>query len=490
MLTRGQLGWIAFTRLVGSVYGLAGSSATELFSVAPMMGHTNRHYRYFFRQLSEHAYLYTEMIPAGQVLQSYEQALHDGNPLSNADNYHVEKILENVQIIQDKQSSLSAVGDSVLEEMLNPGIGNIVLQLGGRNPELLAKAAAVATAFGYDSINLNCGCPSTSVSGRQSGAALMKEPELVAQCLEAMSYAMDEINPNAILSVKHRLGVADASTYNPTHDHAQNDEEAFQSCRNFVQIISLAGSVSRIQVHARVALLGFDSNLWVPAEDDDDHKDSDGSPQKINHQRAQYEAKRQARQATLKNRSVPPLRPRVVEQIAQEFPHLQVVSNGGIDSINNIQERLSSTNVVGGMAGRAAINHPCSFAGVDSSLWKNQAPKNTRQTALENYISYCEKEESRLSGLSRNDLQLHRRKLVAAPFHLFMGEEGNNAFQRRLRKLVSRADRHPAHSMLSAAMAEIPTDTLAKSVNDHVPSDQIETYDFTKRAGAMQRTIY
>jgi len=79
---------------------------------------------------------------------------------------------------------------------------------------------------------------------------------------------------------------------------------------------------------------------------------------------------------------------------------------------------------------------------------------------------------------------------VAAPFHLFMGEDGNNAYQRRLRKLVARADRYTAHSMLRAAMTEIPISTLNQKVDEYTPWEDIETFDFNKKAGAFQRTIY
>jgi hypothetical protein len=91
---------------------------------------------------------------------------------------------------------------------------------------------------------------------------------------------------------------------------------------------------------------------------------------------------------------------------------------------------------------------------------------------------------------SNGQVEDFRRKLIASPFHLFMGEDGNNAYQRRLRKLSSRGHRHSAASMLMAAMRELPTETLEKSVEEYTSWDDIETFDFTKRAGAMQRTIY
>eukprot|EP00979_Chaetoceros_neogracilis_P004325 scaffold766_cov185-Chaetoceros_neogracile.AAC.5 len=493
---------------------------TELFSVAPMMGHSNRHYRHFFRLLSKNSVLYTEMIPSSQITSAYEQALkqyyvstgrrkHD-NP------YHPEQIQEFVHAVQQNPSSILVSTNSLLLELLYPhpigsDDGPVALQLGGRDPDTLAKAAKLGTAFGFDSINLNCGCPSTSVaSTRQTGAALMWEPELVAQCLEQMSWAMDEISPHTELSVKHRLGVESADVYDATWDRTQNDDGAFERCSQFVKLVSMAGKTSKVHVHARLAILGLvtsssdineqnnndigsvvddkgeSSNLWVP---------NGPEPQKINHKRVQYIAKKQARQATIQNRNIPPLRPDVVNRIAEQFPNLEVISNGGISSMDQIEKRCSGSSsetsaVVGAMVGRAAINHPCSFAGVDSLLWKDHSPKPTRRQVLEQYVEYCEREEAKMAGVSRDNLKNYRKKLIAAPFHLFMGEEGNNIYQRRLRKLNSRSDRHPVPSMLLAAMSEVPCMTLDKPVDDHVPWEEIEKYDFTKRAGSMQRMIY
>jgi tRNA-dihydrouridine synthase len=146
------------------------------------------------------------------------------------------------------------------------------------------------------------------------------------------------------------------------------------------------------------------------------------------------------------------------------------------------------------MVGRSAINHPCSFAQVDSILWNAQTNKPSRQQVVQTYIEYCEEQEAQMRaafpGRSDGEVQDFRRKLIAVPFHLFMGEDGNNAYQRRLRKLSSRGHRHSAASMLGAAMRELPTETLEKSVEEYTPWDDIEKFDFTKRAGSMQRTIY
>lgn len=505
----------------------------ELFSVAPMMGHTNRHYRFMFGKVSKRAWLYTEMIPASRLVQSYVQAAASLNACckyyqrGSNHNHRVLLCLEEIQhrvefIKLEYRAGTYKIHDPIMEELLDPGPNPAVLQLGGRDPDQLAHAAAIAAAFGFRAVNLNCGCPSTSVSARATGAALMREPSLVAQCLEAMSQTMDKVNPSTILSVKHRLGVADTVSYNAEWDHAQDDEAAYRTCFDFVQRISYASKLSRIQVHGRIALLGFDApsgtgtnrkeeQLWVPSSDEALSSSTTGQQLsiKINHQRVQYHAKLLSRQVTLQNRSVPPLRPGVADKIAQDFPKLQVISNGGIKCIDEVHTRLSC-GVVGAMVGRAAINHPCSFAGVDKEVWRQDDDSSpspmTRGKVLLDYIDYCQEEESRLEHTlsdkqrahstarrRREDfdsIAWHRRRLVAPIFHLFMGEEGNEAYQRRLRKLVSRADRHPTPSMILAAMAEVPSRSLDKPLKEHTPWDQIPKYDFTKRSGAMQRTIY
>jgi hypothetical protein len=179
-----------------------------------------------------------------------------------------------------------------LEELLHPGLNPAVLRLGGRDPEQVASAAAIATAFGFRAVNLNCGCPSASVSARATGSALMREPALVAQCLDAMSESMDQVNSSTILAVKHRLGGVDAKSYDAALNHAQGDQQAHKSCYDFVQRISYGSKLSRIQVHTRIALLGSDAlsgtdgeekQLWVPSSD----SSSSTTKQRINHQRVQ-----------------------------------------------------------------------------------------------------------------------------------------------------------------------------------------------------------
>ena len=162
----------------GAVKTAAGPTAAplELFSVAPMMAHTHRHHRFFFRLISEHAWLYTEMLPAAQCQSPETEALI----------YH-------------------------------PSEHPVALQLGGHDIEQLASATRIATSLGYDAVNLNCGCPSPNVTNgaRRGGAAMMREPEHVAACVAAMQeVAISEAaavgaRVPPIITVKHRLSVVD-----------------------------------------------------------------------------------------------------------------------------------------------------------------------------------------------------------------------------------------------------------------------------------------
>jgi hypothetical protein len=375
----------------------------------------------------------------------------------------------------------------------------------------------------------------------------MLEPHHVVECLNAMTKAMQHVGCASChrtlptVSVKHRLGVRDAENYQRRKQELldtgryslqQEEQDAYQSCHDFVsQLVASPGCnhhVSRIQVHARLALLGLDNNdgdndmtdtrdpasdgskkLWVPTVDSSDGFEI---PQKVNHQRVQYRAKQQARQATINNRRIPPLHPNIVPEIAREFPCLQVVTNGGIESLQDVQERMKERNVHGAMVGRAAINHPCAFAGVDATLFESKDGNNccrTRRDILEQYIHYCAAQEEEFSETQRLETSKNardegvcglRRALVAPAFHLMVGEDGNAGYQRLLKRLVGRPQRHSSAQMLQAAMAQVPSATLDKALEDHVAWNYVRqefrkkhgeaASNVTKRSGALQRVIH
>jgi len=528
---------------------LAFMQTPELFSVAPMMGHTNRHFHYYFRHISQYATLYTEMIPSAQMVAAFERIESRCSFATQQQQQSrlitVESVLDTILAARERNE------ETHLDHLVGMAAPNpatllpggqeqpIILQLGGRDPETLAVATAMGVAYGYHGINLNCGCPSNAVSGgdRSGGAALMREASLVAECVEAMSCAIDtawdilrqsqtmvtttqQQQQKPILSVKHRLGVHDAKHYNGQADRERDDQEAFLQCRDFVRAITLGGDVPKIQLHNRLGLLGdFEdsrenimsaisdnqksTSLWVPGAELNANLAFESS-KKVDHKRVQYRAKQRARKATIRNRSIPPLRPNVANLIALEFPHLEVITNGGIQSLEDVHHRVPrGSSVIGAMVGRAAINHPCAFGKADE-LWNMDSviPKPTREAVLLDFINYCQREEDAFaaSALHRDrepesvlgSLMSLRRRLVAVPFQLFAGEVGNKEYQRRIRKLVARADRHKSSAILKAALSVIPTESIFKPVNQHATEVQeIKIFEASyQRSGPLQRTIF
>lgn len=180
----------------------------KTFSVAPMMAWTTRHCRYFHRQLSKQALLYTEMVTTGAILYGEHQRFLEYN--------HAE----------------------------HP----IALQIGGGNPSDIEKAVNIADTYGYDEINLNVGCPSDRVQKGKIGAMLMAEPQLVADCYRAMRQAA---KPETKITIKNRLSI---------------DDMPEDSLFNFVETVAKAGCQTFI-IHARKAFLkGLDpkANRDVP----------------------------------------------------------------------------------------------------------------------------------------------------------------------------------------------------------------------------------
>jgi tRNA-dihydrouridine synthase A len=235
--------------------------------VAPMMDWTDRHCRYFLRQVSSTARLYTEMITTA--------ALIHGDV--------------------DRHLAFSA------EE--HP----VALQLGGSEPDELARCARIGERYGYDEINLNIGCPSERVQRGAFGACLMAEPDLVASCVKAMKDAVQ-----IPVTVKHRTGIDKVEEYSFLRDFVGTVAEA--GCRTFI-------------VHARNAILKGLS----PKE----------------------------------NREIPPLKYEYVYRLKRELPGLEIVVNGGITTREAIEAHLR--HVDGVMLGRAAYHDPWVIADVGNS---------------------------------------------------------------------------------------------------------------------------
>ena len=186
--------------------------------MAPMVSHTNRHYHYFFGLLSRHAHLYTEMIHANHIIHLFDSEIDTPGIIATD-----EQIMETINK-PTRQKGIQTIHELLRISTSTTTASPLILQLGGNDPERLAQAAAIGAAMGYDAINLNCGCPSNAVAGeRGSGAAHMKDPSHVAYCLERISERITSIADmngckKVQLSVKHRLGVAEASGYDADAD--------------------------------------------------------------------------------------------------------------------------------------------------------------------------------------------------------------------------------------------------------------------------------
>jgi tRNA-dihydrouridine synthase A len=236
--------------------------------VAPMMDWTDRHCRYFHRLLAPAARLYTEMLTTGAVVHGDRERL---------------------------------LGFDAAEHP-------VALQLGGSEPDELARAARIGAEAGYDEINLNCGCPSDRVQKGRFGACLMLEPERVRDCVAAMREAVA-----VPVTVKTRIGVDD------------HDSEAF--LHRFVDTVAAAG-VDTFIIHARKA--------WL----------SGLSPKE--------------------NREIPPLHPERVYRLVATFPDLRIVLNGGLTDATSAQDTLD--RVHGVMLGRAAYQTPWVLARLSAGL--------------------------------------------------------------------------------------------------------------------------
>lgn len=261
---------------------------SRIFSVAPMMDWTDRHCRAFHRSLTSRALLYTEMVTADAVIHGNRERL---------------------------------IGFDAAEHP-------VALQLGGSEPRKLAEAARIGAERGYDEVNLNIGCPSERVQSGAFGACLMREPELVADCLAAMREAV-----GVPVTVKHRLGV--------------DDDEPRERLFPFVETVARAGITTFI-VHARKA--------WL----------SGLSPKQ--------------------NREVPALDYDIVAELKQARPDLEIILNGGIPDLDVAERELA--RVDGVMLGRAAYQEPALLQDVDARFFGEKPTTRTAEQAARDFRSY------------------------------------------------------------------------------------------------------
>jgi tRNA-dihydrouridine synthase A len=279
------------------------------FSVAPMMDWTDRHCRYFHRLMTRHARLYSEMVTTGALLH--------GN--------------------QPRHLDFDAAEHPV------------ALQLGGSEPADLASCAQLAQRWGYDEVNLNCGCPSERVQRGAFGACLMAEPELVRDCIKAM---VDVVS--IPVTVKHRIGI--------------DKVESYGFVRDFIGTVAQGGAQVFI-VHAR--------NAWLK-----------GLSPKL-------------------NREIPPLRYEIVAALKRDFPELTIAINGGLTTLDESREQLDQVDGV--MLGREPYHNPWMLASVDSALFGKPDPVSDRFELIDPLMAYAQRhidQGGRLRDLSRHVLGL------------------------------------------------------------------------------------
>ena len=277
-------------------------------SVAPMMDCTDRHERYFLRLISKNVLLYTEMIVS--------EAIDRG----------------------DKKKLLS----------FNLDEKPVALQLGGSSPKLLGEASKIGEEFGYDEINLNLGCPSKKVQNNKFGACLIKEPMLVADCLNEM-----QTKTKLPVTVKTRIGYDDVDDY----------ENLF----NFISLLKSTG-VKTFIIHARKAMLG----KFTPKQ----------------------------------NLNIPPLKYEMVYKLKEDFKDLNIIINGGITSPEQIKDHIKKVDGV--MIGRSIYHSPYLLADIEKEIFNNE-DVFSRQEVVEKLVIYLKdeiKKGTRVNQVMRHTLGL------------------------------------------------------------------------------------
>jgi tRNA-dihydrouridine synthase A len=295
------------------------------FCVAPMMDWTDRHCRAFHRVLTRHALLYTEMATSAAIMHG-----------------DVDRLIG-----------------------FDPAEQPVALQLGGSDPDELAQAARIGADRGYCEINLNAGCPSDRVQSGRFGACLMREPELVADCLQAMQEAI------AIpVTLKCRIGVDD-----------QEPRDALPELLSHVQ----SRGIQSVIIHARKA--------WLKGL----------SPKE--------------------NRSIPPLDYDLVHEMKAAFPDMEIILNGGLETLES--GLAAQGNLDGIMLGRAAYHTPWELSGVDHAVYGAGNPVTSPDAAVAAYLPYIQRQLEagmRLHSMTRHMLGLFHGRPGARQWRRILSE--------------------------------------------------------------------
>ncbi|NMD50839.1 tRNA dihydrouridine(20/20a) synthase DusA [Shewanella sp. DNRA4] len=304
-----------------------GLQLDRTFSIAPMLDWTDRHYRYFARLMSANALLYTEMVTTGAILHGR------GDYLAYNQEEHP-----------------------------------LALQLGGSNPAELARCAKLAAERGYDEVNLNVGCPSDRVQNGRFGACLMAEPELVAECVDAMKQVVD-----IPVTVKTRIGI--------------DEQDSYEFLTHFIDTV-MAKGCSEFIIHARKA--------WLQGL----------SPKE--------------------NREIPPLDYERVYQLKRDYPTLNISINGGITSLEQAQTHLQHLDGV--MVGREAYQNPYMLSQVDQLLCGSQKTVISREAVIEAMVPYIEahlQAGGRLNHITRHMIGLFQGLPGARAWRRYLSENAH-----------------------------------------------------------------
>jgi len=257
--------------------------------LAPMLAYTDKHFRYLLRLMTKHLYLYTEMITTGALLHAKQEKILSFAPIEHP----------------------------------------IAIQLAGSNPKELALCAKIVEDAGFNEINLNVGCPSSRVQAGKFGAALIKEPGLVAECIDNMRQKV-----TIPITVKTRLGIVG---------------DSYEKLKNFIALLNSVGTTTFI-IHARFAEL----EKYSPKE----------------------------------NRNLQPVNYTWVYDIKKDFPDLEIIINGNIKTTLDIKLHLESVDGV--MIGRAAYANPYFFANIDNIFFNDNNNYLSRFEIIEKYLIYLE----------------------------------------------------------------------------------------------------
>ncbi len=250
----------------------------------------------------------------------------------------------------------------------------IALQLAGSDPTALADCSRMAEDKGYDEVNLNVGCPSDRVQSGRFGACLMLDPDLVAECIHVMQAAV-----TIPVTVKHRIGI--------------DEDDSYESLHWFISTVSNAGCNTFI-VHAR--------NAWLQGL----------SPKE--------------------NRDIPPLRYEIVQRLKQDFPQLEIIINGGIKTLDAVEQQLQHLDGV--MIGREAYQNPWLLAEADRRLFGDHHAAPSRHQIIEQLMPFVHQEFARGTPISR---------ITRHILGLFQGQPGAKAWRRHISENAHRKGATP-----------------------------------------------